>query len=171
MNKKVIIILVVILVIAAVIIGAVVIGGKGKEDSAANSNAVGTFSMKYKDVEIVPGTEFKADAFGESVEPFVSPNCAFGDEDKIYSYEHLEITAANINGKDTVCSVYFLDTEISTTEGVSVADNKNKMIEKYGEEYKESVGRYTYTRGNVELSFLIEKDIITGIEYTLIVSQ
>lgn len=171
MNKKTIIILVAILVIAAVIIGAVVISSKGKNDSTTNSNAVGTFSIKYKDIEIVPGTEFKSDAFGENIEPFISPNCAFGDEDKIYAYEHLEITVANINGKDTVCSVYFLDTETSTTEGVSVADSKDKMIEKYGEDYKESVGRYTYTRGNVELSFLVEKDIITGIEYTLIIAQ
>ena len=42
------------------------------------------------------------------------------------------------------------------------------MIEKYGENYEISLEtKYTYTRGDVDLSFIIENDIITSIEYTL----
>ena len=42
------------------------------------------------------------------------------------------------------------------------------MIEKYGENYTITLEtKYTYTSGNVELSFIIENDMITSIEYTL----
>ena len=42
------------------------------------------------------------------------------------------------------------------------------MIETYGEDYNLSMdNKYTYTRENVELSFIVENNIITSIEYTL----
>ena len=43
------------------------------------------------------------------------------------------------------------------------------MIEKYGTDYEQKLGnKYIYLNGNVELSFIIESDIITAIEYTLV---
>ena len=51
---------------------------------------------------------------------------------------------------------------------IKITDSKEKMIEKYGENYEISLEtKYTYTRGDVDLSFIIENDIITSIEYTL----
>ena len=68
-----------------------------------------------------------------------------------------------------IYSVYFDNDEMETTEGVKVTDTKDHMIEKYGTDYEQKLGnKYIYLNGNVELSFIIESDIITAIEYTLV---
>lgn len=171
MNKKIIFIIIAVIVIAAVL-GIVVMTGKDKiKDSKEDKEDIGktTFSIKYKDVDITPGKEFNEEKIDEESNLSEIQSCAFDGTDKLYTYENFEITVASVNGKDTVYSVYFDDDEMATSEGVKVTDTKDKMIEKYGTEYKQELGnKYIYANGNVELSFIIESDIITAIEYTLI---
>ena len=126
------------------------------------------FSVEYNGVQVVPGTEFNAETIGEEAEFSEIPSCAFAGTDKVYTYAGMEITVATIDSKDKVYSVYFIDDSVETEEGVKITDSKEKMIEKYGENYEISLEtKYTYTRGDVELSFIIENDMITSIEYTL----
>ena len=126
------------------------------------------FSVNYNGVEVTPGTEFNEDAIEEEATFSEIPSCAFEGTDKVYTYSGMEITVATIDNKDTVYSVYFIDDSVETEEGVKIADSKEKMIEKYGENYTITLEtKYTYTSGNVELSFIIENDMITSIEYTL----
>ena len=61
------------------------------------------------------------------------------------------------------------DLYIKTEEGVAISDDRAKVIEAYGENFEENGNKITYTKGNVELSFLIENDIVTSIEYVLVV--
>lgn len=173
MSKK-IIGFIILMIIIAVIVAVVIITNRGNNDNAVESNGAieETYSIKYEGVEIVPGTEFNPDNISQEAALSEIPSCAFNGTDKVYTYDNVEITVATINGKDTVYSVYFVDDGITTNEGVKITDIRDKMIEQYGTEYKEQLGnRYTYTKGNVELSFNIENDIITGIDYTLITAE
>lgn len=170
MNKKIIFIIIAILIIGAVV-GVIILGSKKNEsDKTKETNAEQTtFEVKYQDVEITPGKEFSADRIKEEANLSEIPSCAFNGVDKVYTYENFEIIVASVDGKDTVYSVYFDNDAMETTEGVKVTDTKDKMIEKYGNNYKQELGnKYIYTNNNVELSFIIESDIITAIEYTLI---
>ena len=46
------------------------------------------------------------------------------------------------------------------------------MLEAYGDDYENPVeNSYVYTKGDVNLSFIVENDVITSIEYTLIVND
>lgn len=167
MNKKkivkILVIILIVLVVIAVAQMCILLNNKKNED-----NDTETFSIKYNNVEIVPGTEFKKDAIEEQHIFSEIPSCAFEGTDKVYTYDNLEIIVAEIKGKETVYSVYFLDDEQETAEGVKISDSKELMIEKYGEEYKQTLGnRYTYTKERVELSFIVESGTITSIEYTL----
>ena len=46
------------------------------------------------------------------------------------------------------------------------------MLDAYGEDYENSVeNSYVYTRGDVNLTFIVENDVITSIEYTLNVNN
>lgn len=168
---KKIIFLIISIVIIITCVGLIMKNDKEKaeKDKNEDNNDKTTFSIKYKDVEIVPGTEFSADKIAEEAALSEIPSCAFNGTDKVYTYENFEIIIASVDGKDTVYSVYFDNDEVETTEGVKVTDTKEIMIEKYGNEYKQELGnKYIYTKGNVELSFIVESDIITAIEYTLI---
>lgn len=174
MNKKIIYLIVFLVIVVAIIAGVTLTKSKKEkgESMEANGGAEATFSIKYDNVEIVPGTEFKEDAISKEFTKSEIPSCAFDGIDKVYTYDNLEIIVASVNGKDTVYSVYFIDDEVETAEGVKITDTKDKMIEKYGSDYKEGLGnKYTYTKGNVELSFTIESDVVTGIEYALITTK
>lgn len=167
MNKKSILIVVLLLIIV-VVVAIILLNGKKDAIPTTNSNTEQAFSIKYKDVEVVPGTEFNVDAINAEADFSEIPSCAFEGTDKMYTYDNVEIIATEIDGKDKVYQVYFIDDTISTNEGVKITDSKDLMIEKYGNEYEEKLGsKYVYTKNNVELSFMIENDIITGIEYTL----
>ena len=168
MNKKVILILAIIIVviIAGVIIFSV--ANNGEENSLENTQTELAYTVEYNGVNITPGTEFDETAISEEYSFYEIQSCAFEGNDKVYTYSGVEIIVAEVDGVDTVYSVYFLDTETETAEGVKVADSKDAMINAYGEDYESTVeNSYAYTRGDVILSFIVENDTITSIEYTL----
>lgn len=170
MGKKIVFLVIAVVVIVGCIFLIMRNGDNKDKEVASENNAEGTtLSIKYDNVEVTPGKEFKAEQIKEEANVSEIQSCAFDGMDKVYTYENFEVTVASVDGKDTIYSVYFDNDEVATTEGVRVTDTKDKMIEKYGTEYKEELGnKYIYKDGNVELSFIIENDIITAIEYTLV---
>jgi len=166
MNKKsIIFILIVIVVISIIAVGLIFLLNKTGEEK---KEEIDTFKMLYQGVDITPGKEFEANKITEQATISEIASCAFDGTDKVYTYENLEIIVANVEGKETVYSVYFINDIPKTVEGVKIASSKDEMIQKYGEEYKTGLGnKYTYTKGNVELSFTVENEVITGIEYRL----
>ena len=172
MNKKSIIITIIVLAIAVVAFAIIYLINNKESNSIPTSSNEEIFSLKYKGIEITPGIEFSENTINEENNVSEIPSCAFEGTDKVYTYENVEITVAKINGKDTVYSVYFINDLAETTEGVKISDSKDTMLEKYGDNYKKVLeNKYTYTKNNVELSFIVENDTITGIDYTLITSN
>lgn len=112
---------------------------------------VDTFKLSYQNVEIVPGQEFKSSALKNEELNFVElSSCAFDGNDKVYTYEDMEITASPLKGKDIVYSVYFLNERITTKEGVKITDDKKVMIEKYGNDYKKVNNKYNIIIANIK---------------------
>ena len=85
--------------------------------------------------------------------------------DKIYTFDNYEIHTYPENSTDKVLSVYFLNDQVSTTEGVKIGDSMDKMVETYGDSYEQLETQYTYTKGLTQLKFIVENDVITSIEY------
>lgn len=165
MKNKGIILLVIIIIIAIVVAISVNLN-KGEETE--KSNQAESYSLKYGDIDITPGKVFKEEEISEDYNYYEIESCAFDGMDKVYTYSGVEITVAEIDGVDTIYSVYFLDENTETTEGIKISDNKEKMIETYGDSYESSVeNSYSYKKDNVIISFITENDIIISIEYTL----
>ena len=165
-NKKTTIIIVTIAVLLLIGIAAICILKNNKKEN--NSGTSKAFSMIYKGGEVLPGTKFDENQIEEKADFSEIPSCAFSGTDKVYTYEGVEIIVAQIDNIDKVYSVYFINDLAQTGEGLKISDNKQKMIETYGKDYNLSMdNKYTYTRENVELSFIVENNIITSIEYTL----
>ncbi len=165
MNKcKLILVIILIMLVAAILVGC-----KEKQMSKENTiQSVETFSVKYNGVEVTPGTEFNESLISEEANFSEIASCAFEGTDKMYTYSGVELVVANVNGKDKIYSVYFITQDVKTAEGVGLTDNISKMIEAYGEDYNQLISnKYTYTKGEVELSFIVQDDLITSIEYVL----
>ncbi|MBE5939246.1 MAG: hypothetical protein E7266_02515 [Lachnospiraceae bacterium] len=102
---------------------------------------------------------------GEPNKYFESESCAFAGLDKTYDYGSYKIETYQIEGVDYISSVYFVDDMVSTKEGLSLFMTKADMEAKYGTDYKEDTGSYSYDKGDMTLRIIIENDQIVTIEY------
>ena len=168
MNKKIIIIVAIVIVVIAGIIAFGVVSNGKKEESNVKDQSSSVYEVEYKGVNITPGQKFDETAISEEYSLSEIQSCAFEGNDKVYTYSGVEIIVAEVEGVDTVYSVYFLDPEMQTKEGVKISDSKDKIISTYGDNYESTVeNSYAYTKDDVTLSFIVQNDTIISIEYTL----
>ena len=175
--KKVLIVIIAIIVIVAICVGVYFLTNGSKETNSPAENGVNTaenssentIKLEYEGKDMTPGAVFSRDIFGEELTYSEVPSCAGQGTDKVYNYGSYEITAYQDGDQEKIYSVYFIDDQITTTEGVKISDNSSVMFEKYGDNYEQTGNQYTYTSGNVELSFIVENDFIRGITYTLVI--
>ena len=170
-------ILIIVLIIAVVVIGGIeiVVTMQNNKNNASNSSeneekTEETFIFKDGEKEIKLGEEFSKEALGLGEEKNYSEiaSCAFEGLDKTYTYENYEITTFPDGDKDKVYTIYFLNDQISTTEGVKISDDKEKMISTYGEEYETQGNQYKYKKGKTNIEFIVENDVITSIQYSYV---
>ena len=139
--------------------------GCDNETTEVNVETEETLAFTYMDVEVTPGVEFINSNMAEDVKYVELPSCAFEGNDRVYTYEDVELTVSSMDGIDTVYSVYFLTDQVETEEGVKLADDKSVMIEAYGEDYVQVNNQYKYLVSNTLLLFIVENDVVTSIEY------
>ena len=124
------------------------------------------FYFMAGDVMVIPGMAFDAETLpAESV--YQVPSCALEGTDNVYSYGSYEITAFNDGEKELVYSIFFVEPDISTPEGLANGDDLSKAKELYGVG-KEDDTAWIFTRGNTELHIITEDDVIISIEIRLI---
>lgn len=174
--KKIILFLVIILLIGGVGLFFLNTGdGEVKTKSTSNNNTTTTkkaeeeksYSLHYGDIELTPGATFDASKIDKEVSKSVIPSCAFDGEDNVYTYDIMEVTTHIENDKEIIYSVYFINDEVSTDEGIKLSDELAKIKETYGEYDNVEDNQYSYTDGKVKLTFDVNNDVIIGIEYTL----
>ena len=170
-------IFVVILLIIVVAVGVVIYFNVNKEaEPTSGENAVNQessvqetqYKLEVEGKDMTPSVVFTQETFGEPNQLSEIPSCAFEGTDKVYTYTSYEITTYQDGDQERIYSVYFIDDQIATNEGVKIADNISAMTNAYGENYEQVGNQYTYVSGNVELAFIVENDVITSITYTLV---
>ena len=175
--KKALIVIIAIIVIVAICVGVYFLTNGSKETNSPAENGVNTaedssentIKLEYEGKDMTPGAVFSRDIFGEELTYSEVPSCAGQGTDKVYNYGSYEITAYQDGDQEKIYSVYFIDDQITTTEGVKISDDSSVMFEKYGDNYEQTGNQYTYASGNVELSFIVENDFIRSITYTLVI--
>lgn len=108
------------------------------------------------------------DSLGEASDYFEAKSCAFEGLDKIYTYNSFELYTYEMEEVDYVAAVIFLDDSISTKEGIYLGSTLDDVLAAYGDEYTEELGLYTYELDKSKISFIIENDEVTSIEYKAI---
>ena len=147
---------------------AFTVGGEQGSAQATQAKQEETegFYFMAGNVMITPGMTFDAETLpAENV--YQVPSCAFEGTDNVYSYGSYEITAFNDGEKELVYSIFFIEPDVSTPEGLANGDDLSKAKELYGD-YIEDDAAWIFTRGNTELYVISEEDVIVSIEIRLI---
>ena len=119
----------------------------------------------YEGVEIIPGAAFDPAALPEAESLYTVPSCALEGTDNVYNYGGFEVTAFAENGSEFVYSVYLMDPNIATAEGLALGDEMSKVLQLYGEDYAEEGAAIVYTRGETMLYIIAQDDVVISIEY------
>jgi len=137
-----------------------------KETSKDNIEAKGyIFQIKGVDIAIHAEVAPILEGLGEHNGYFEAASCAFPGLEKTYTYSGFELNTYESDEGDRVASISFLDDTVSTKEGIALYSSLDELLEAYGDDYTESLGLYTYVLDQSKISFLVENDEITSIEY------
>ena len=127
----------------------------------------GVFSFTCEGVEIIPGEPFDASKLPAAASTYTVPSCALEGTDNVYNYETFEVTAYDEGSGEYVYSIYLIDANLATAEGLALGDDLAKVIDTYGEDYAQDGTAYVYYRTNTLLSIIVENEAVVSIEYRL----
>lgn len=146
----------------------------GREDDDAEApeqetpkEETGVFGFAYKDATLIPGELVDLSTLPKYSSVAEVPSCAFGGNDNVYNFKTFELTTYFGESEERVYSIYFIDPNLPTTEGLRLGDTVDDMKSLYGENYEAEGTSCIYTRGDTLLVIITNKDIVTSIEYRL----
>ena len=127
------------------------------------------FSIVYEGVELIPGAAFDPSQLPEADSVFEVPSCAIEGTDNVYSYPPFELTAYNDGTGEVIYSIYLLDINTPTQEGLYLGDDLARVTELYGTDYVENDTELIFIKGNTTLNIILENETVISIEYLMVV--
>lgn len=119
-------------------------------------------------VELVPGAPFDPSKLPEADFVFEQPSCAGEGVDKVYNYGTVEVVAFGDSQSAVIYSIYLLDPNTATTEGLHLGDAADQVTAIYGDGAVTEDGELlTYVKGDTHLIILLENDAVSSIEYRM----
>ena len=135
------------------------------EDAASESYKGYAFISKDVVIEMDEEAAPIIEALGEPLSYFEAASCAFEGLDKIYTYSGFEINTYPGKDKDYISSVIIKDDSVTTVEGVTIGDSKEKMEQAYGTQCTVEENLYIYEKDDMKLRFIVKDGVIEAIEY------
>lgn len=126
------------------------------------------FAFTIGEVALTPGEAFDPEALPEADSTFEIESCAGQGTDTVYSYPEAEVTVFDDGNKGVIYSIYVLDPNTATREGLFLGDSQEQVDVTYGTNCVVEDCELIYTRANTELRIMVEDDAVTAIEYRLI---
>ena len=134
------------------------------EEAQADVNGY-VFISEGVTIEVDGEAAAYVEAMSEPVSIYESPSCAFGDLDKIHTYNGFEMDTYSLEGVDYVSAVIFLDDSVSTAEGIAIGATVEDVKAAYGEPTTEESTILTYEKDEMKLCFLIQDNSVVSVEY------
>ena len=85
-----------------------------------------TFKVEFAGVDVTPGEKLDISKINKDYDKSEVPDCALGGKGIVYTFEEVEISTSE-EGK--IFSVYFIDPNMKTEEGISLGDDIRKLME------------------------------------------
>lgn len=127
----------------------------------------GCFAFTVEGVDLIPGQVFDPDALPEAEFTYQVPSCAFEGTDNVYSYGGFEVTAYSDGEQEFIYSIYLIDPNLTTQEGLALGDPAERVIELYGQNYTETDTQWEYRRSDTMLYVIIQNDCVASIEFCM----
>lgn len=108
-------------------------------------------------------------ALGEAMSYTESASCAFEGLDKTYYYGSFYMDTYPVGEEDYVFGVWFADDSVATEEGIYIGATKAEVEAAYGAESFNGSNAYIVTKGDCSLTVILEEDIVTSVQYTVVV--
>ena len=134
------------------------------EDKTEVVVAGGAFAYTYRGVTLKPGEVFDGGKLPKPAAVSTIPSCAFSGTDNVYTYDTIEVVAYDEGQGEHLYSIYLLDPNTPTDEGLMLGDSVEKMVQLYGEDYTQTGSEYAYYRGDTILIVLAPGNTINSIE-------
>jgi hypothetical protein len=163
--KKLSLIIILLLLLTGCSGGAEPVTGGMPEEAGDNGPVGYVFETGGVTIAMHDEVEPILQALGESMDYFEAESCAFQGMEKVYTYSGFELHTYEMDGVDYVAAVVFLDDSVCTKEGVYLFSALEDVLDAYGDGYTKTNDMYSYDLGGTRLSFLIENDEVTSIEY------
>ena len=135
------------------------------ETTAAVQDAVEGFSFTFEGVELIPGQSFDTSALPTPQSVYQVPSCAIEGTDNVYNYGTIEVTAFNDGTGEVIYSVYIVDANTPTDEGLYIGDTVDHVIAAYGEDCVRENGQITYQKGDTLLILIMDGDYVLSIDF------
>jgi hypothetical protein len=140
-----------------------------EKETEPASSVQEVFSFTYEGVELIPGEPFDPSVLPEAESVYEIPSCAIEGTDNVYTYPTFELIAYNDGSGEVIYSVYLLDANTPTPEGLYLGDEFARVTELYGTEYTADDTETTFTKGNTTLNLIVDGDTVVSIEYRMVV--
>lgn len=168
--KKGIIVVAVILVIL-VIGGIFLLSNSNKESNTPISQNTEenkeAFYFETDGQEVKLGENFLELNLPEASNVYEAESCAFDGMEKTYTYDNFEIGTYPIDNNEKIVTIYIMNPEVTTKEGIQIGDTLEDLKEAYGEDYETADASYIYKKGKTTLTFVMNDNTISSIEYRL----
>lgn len=139
----------------------------GAGDTTPQTKPLEGYAFVYKGVELMPGAEFDAKALPDPEYIYTAPNCAFDGNDTVYNYVDIEVAVYDDGKKAVIQSVYIINPNLTTPEGLALGDDLAKVKKLYGEEYTVEGAQWQFKKGNMYFGVLTQDDFVASMEYRL----
>ena len=128
------------------------------------------FVFVYKGQELRIHADFAPilAALGEPTTYTESASCAFDGLDKTYYYGNLYIDTYPVGDKDYIYDFWFADDSLQTAEGIYIGATKAQVEKAYGAECFNGKSAYIITKADESLTIIVENDVVTSIQYSLV---
>ena len=139
------------------------------QDAPAAEAEATEYVFEGHGAKLVPGAAFDPSVLPEASSVTEVPSCAIEGTDNMYNYDTFEITAYDDGTGEVIYSIYFIDPNLTTPEGLALGDDVARMEELYGTDYTQEGTACVYRGESTMLSIIVQNDTVNSIEYRMIV--
>lgn len=152
------------LIYLMVLVMVLLVVGCGQPETNPNTER---FGFVYQNVTLIPGTTFPKSQLPEASSVYTVPSCAMEGTDNVYNYEVIEVTAFQDQTGESIYSIYLLDANTPTAEGLYLGDSLSRVTELYGTQYQQEDTQISYQKGDTLLVIILQEDCVSSIEYRM----
>ena len=142
-------------------------GGETTPSTTAPTQEPDGYGFLAGDTLLKPGEAFDASKLPTPESTSQIPSCAFDGTDNVYNYGSYEVTAYDEGSGEFIYSVYLIDPNVTTPEGLAMGDPASRVTELYGEPTQINGTEQLYISGKTALSVIVSGDAVISIEYRL----